>query len=169
METHLTPDSFRLFGHFAPALWRERRELRLRLNLKSFLAAARTPRRWAADEPTPFEAMRVLDPAPNPRNLAQGNAALIRAFPGFAKMQVVDSWGGMVDVTPDGVPVIGPVPGTPGFYLASGFSGHGFGIGPGAGRLMADLVLGLPPLVDPTPFRFARLNPSLTRATPARA
>jgi glycine/D-amino acid oxidase-like deaminating enzyme len=43
--------------------------------------------------------------------------------------------------------------------LATGFSGHGFGIGPGAGRLAAELVLGLPPCVDPTPFavtRFAR-------------
>ncbi|TIM63051.1 MAG: FAD-binding oxidoreductase, partial [Mesorhizobium sp.] len=46
----------------------------------------------------------------------------------------------------------------PGFFLAAGFSGHGFGIGPGAGHLVADLVTGLEPIVDPKsydPRRFA--------------
>jgi glycine/D-amino acid oxidase-like deaminating enzyme len=55
------------------------------------------------------------------------------------------------------VPVISPIEALPGFYLASGFSGHGFGIGPGAGRLIADLVSGDNPIVDPGPFRFERL------------
>ena len=49
---------------------------------------------------------------------------------------------GMIDVTPDAVPVISPVDAVPGFFIATGFSGHGFGIGPGAGRLAADLVSG---------------------------
>jgi glycine/D-amino acid oxidase-like deaminating enzyme len=40
----------------------------------------------------------------------------------------------------------------------SGFSGHGFGIGPGAGRLMAELVTGAAPVVDPAPFRFERFG-----------
>lgn len=71
-------------------------------------------------------------------------------------MRIIQSWGGMIDVTPDAVPVIGSVDTLPGFYLATGFSGHGFGIGPGAGRLMADIVAGDPPVVDPAPFQFAR-------------
>lgn len=54
-------------------------------------------------------------------------------------------------------PRLSAVPEIPGFHLASGFSGHDFGIGPGAGRLMADLVAGAPPIVDPAPFRFDRL------------
>jgi glycine/D-amino acid oxidase-like deaminating enzyme len=57
-------------------------------------------------------------------------------------MKVAQAWGGFVDATPDAVPVIGEVPRLPGFFIASGFSGHGFGIGPGAGRLIADLVAG---------------------------
>jgi glycine/D-amino acid oxidase-like deaminating enzyme len=61
-----------------------------------------------------------------------------------------------MDVTPDAVPVIGPVDSLPGFFISTGFSGHGFGIGPGAGRLMADLVAGDAPVVDPAPFRFGR-------------
>jgi len=64
----------------------------------------------------------------------------------------------LMDVTPDAVPVIGPVAALPGLFLATGFSGHGFGIGPGAGRLMAELVMGETPVVDPAPFRFARFR-----------
>ena len=104
----------------------------------------------------------MLDPTPSDASLAFARRKLIQAFPAFASMQVAGTWGGLIDVTPDGVPVISAVDGVPGFHLASGFSGHGFGIGPGAGRLMADLVTGGPPLVDPAPFRFARL------AAPAR-
>jgi glycine/D-amino acid oxidase-like deaminating enzyme len=55
------------------------------------------------------------------------------------------------------LPVISAVDRLPGFYLATGFSGHGFGIGPGAGHLAADLVNGDAPSVDPTPFRYSRL------------
>jgi glycine/D-amino acid oxidase-like deaminating enzyme len=50
------------------------------------------------------------------------------------------------------------VPSLPGFYIASGFSGHGFGIGPGAGRLAADLVMGENPIVDAAPYRFGRFG-----------
>jgi glycine/D-amino acid oxidase-like deaminating enzyme len=74
----------------------------------------------------------------------------------FKDVQTVERWAGLIDVTPDAVPVISPVKALPGFYLASGFSGHGFGIGPAAGRLIADLVTGASPIVDPTPFRLER-------------
>jgi glycine/D-amino acid oxidase-like deaminating enzyme len=46
----------------------------------------------------------------------------------------------------------------PGFFIVSGLSGHGFGFGPGAGRLMADLVTGATPVVDPTTFRYSRFS-----------
>src|SRR6185437_10707306 len=96
------------------------------------------------------------DPAPTRSILDEARRNLARAFPAFAKMQVAEEWGGLMDVTPDAVPVISPVETLPGFYIASGFSGHGFGIGPGAGRLMADLVAGDAPVVDATPFRLER-------------
>jgi glycine/D-amino acid oxidase-like deaminating enzyme len=44
----------------------------------------------------------------------------------------------------------------PGLVLASGFSGHGFGIGPGAGKLVSEMVSGAPTCVDPAPFAYQR-------------
>ena len=72
----------------------------------------------------------MLDPAPGRRCWQEARAVLSRAFPAFAGMQVAESWGGLIDVTPDAVPVIGQVAAIPGFFIATGFSGHGFGIGP---------------------------------------
>ena len=69
---------------------------------------------------------------------------------------MVEAWAGYIDVTPDAVPVISGVERLPGLFIATGFSGHGFGIGPGAGRLMADLVANDTPLVDPHAFRLSR-------------
>ena len=64
----------------------------------------------------------------------------------------------MIDVTPDAIPVISQVDEIPGLHIATGFSGHGFGIGPGAGRLTADLVTGPAPCVDPAAFRLSRFT-----------
>ena len=132
-------------------------EIRLRFG-RRFFDEWRTKRRWSLDEATPFEAVRVLDPEPRQATLEEARSVLSRCFPAFARMQVAESWGGLIDVTPDAVPVIGEVPAVPGFFLATGFSGHGFGIGPGAGRLTADLVAGDTPVVDPAPFRFSRFT-----------
>jgi glycine/D-amino acid oxidase-like deaminating enzyme len=154
----ITPDSFRLFFDFLPSLAKNFRELRLRVG-RRFIEEWRTPRRWSLDETTPFEQVRVLDPAPAENLLAQSREMLAAAFPAFQGMRVVESWGGLIDVTPDAVPVISPVASLPGFFLATGFSGHGFGIGPGTGKLAADLVAGETPAVDPAPYRYERFSP----------
>ena len=78
-------------------------------------------------------------------------------YPALAGLQVAQAWGGMIDSTPDAIPVISAVDSLPGLYLSTGYSGHGFGIGPAAGRLAADLIAGDPPIVDPHPFRYSRL------------
>jgi glycine/D-amino acid oxidase-like deaminating enzyme len=153
----ITPDSFRLFTDFAPTLVKSWHELKLRVNGR-FLEEWRTPRHWAADEISPFERVRILDPQPHDRFNADGLRHLTRAFPGFAGARITQAWAGLVDATPDAVPVIGPVEAIPGFYIASGFSGHGFGIGPGAGKLMAEIVTGAPTSVDARPFRLDRFK-----------
>ena len=163
-EAFVVPDSFRLLPQFFGAAIRTRKEYRLRF-IGRFREEARIPRRWTLDQTSPFEDIRILDPQPNPAIVEESRKNLVRAFPAFAPARIAQSWGGLIDTTPDSVPVIGPVPAVPGFFLMSGFSGHGFGIGPGAGRLMAELILGATPVVDPAPFRFERFE----RGTLARA
>ncbi len=153
----IVPDSFRLMPDFLPSLWSQRRELRVRLNGR-FATEWRQKRRWRMDEVTPFEETRVLDPEPSGSILQDARKNIVAAFPSFATMEVAQSWAGLIDVTPDAVPVMSMVDAVPGFFIASGFSGHGFGLGPGAGRLMADLVSGAPPAVDPAPFRYDRFR-----------
>lgn len=156
-EAFIVPDSFRLLPRFLPSMVRTKAEYVIR-PFGRFREEARIPRRWSLDQRSPFEDTRVLDPAPNPAIVQESLQNLVRDFPAFAPARIAQSWGGLIDTTPDAVPVIGPVQALPGFFLMSGFSGHGFGIGPGAGRLMAELVTGAPPCVDPTPFRFERFG-----------
>jgi glycine/D-amino acid oxidase-like deaminating enzyme len=151
----IVPDSFRLFFQFLPALRQDWAGLRLRFG-KAFFDAARLKRRWAMDERSPFEQVRMLDPEPVAVILKDAVEGLEAALPAFRGMKIAERWAGVIDTTPDVVPVISALPQVEGLFLASGFSGHGFGIGPGAGKLMADLVTGARPIVDPAPFRYSR-------------
>ncbi len=153
----VVPDTFRFLPKFLPALKAERRSLKPRLDHR-FIEALRQPRHWAMDRPTVFERVRTLDPAPVDSLLKQAEDAFRALFPKAAGMTVVQKWGGMIDVLPDAIPTISPVPDLPGLTVATGFSGHGFGIGPGAGQLAADLATGATPAVDPTPFRWNRFT-----------
>ncbi|QUS36648.1 NAD(P)/FAD-dependent oxidoreductase [Falsirhodobacter algicola] len=153
----IVPDSFRFMREFMPALKGEWKALVFRAGLRS-LDEARIPNRWALDEASPFEYDRVLDPKPATGFQDRALEELRRVYPIFAKAEIAQRWAGAIDVTPDAIPVISPIEAIPGFHIATGFSGHGFGIGPAAGRLAADLVIGRAPLVDPAPFRFSRFT-----------
>jgi glycine/D-amino acid oxidase-like deaminating enzyme len=153
----IVPDTLLFFRDFLPAFRMQQRNLRLRVGRK-LIEEWQLPRQWSVESSTPFEQVRVLDPEPNEPILRQARQSVTAAFPAFRTMRVAESWSGVIDVTPDAVPVISGVAALPGFFIATGFSGHGFGIGPAAGRLMADLVTGETPLVDPTPFRFSRFT-----------
>ena len=52
--------------------------------------------------------------------------------------------------------MIGPVEGKPGFYIATGFSGHGFGLGPGAGKAIAGMLTNTDTGIDIAPLRLGR-------------
>jgi glycine/D-amino acid oxidase-like deaminating enzyme len=153
----LVPDSLRYLRDFLPTIRKERDSVRLRVNAQS-LREFRAPRSWPLDRPSPFEAARVLDPMPNRALNREALAAMITLYPQFRNVHIVQEWGGYIDVTPDVVPYISPVGTLPGLTVATGFSGHGFGIGPAAGRLAAELAIGATPSVDPTPFRASRFS-----------
>jgi glycine/D-amino acid oxidase-like deaminating enzyme len=99
---------------------------------------------------------RALDPAPDPAKMQKGMAAFRALFPALRDLEVDYGWGGVIEATPDAIPVLDALPGVTGLYVATGFSGHGFGFGPIAGRLMAELIAGEAPSHDLAAFRFAR-------------
>ena len=152
---YLVPDAFRWFGKFWNALLAERKNLKISLN-GLFLNELFQDTRWPLDAESPFERVRILDPPPDRKVLDDTLKALKTRFPVLNDLETEEAWAGMVDVTPDALPCIAPMEELPGLYLASGFSGHGFGAGPGAGKLAAELVSGATPCVDPTPFRYGR-------------
>ncbi|MDE3028138.1 MAG: FAD-binding oxidoreductase, partial [Paracoccaceae bacterium] len=150
-------DAFRNFRAFLP-------ELRSTLFDRSYLPAApkgypdawRTPRRWSPDTVSPFEAMRILDPKPSMGALKIVQDRFAAAFPALGRPEIVTAWGGMIDTMPDVLPIIDHAPALPGLVVATGMSGHGFGIGPAIGRVVADLVTGGALGHDLAPFRMAR-------------
>jgi sarcosine oxidase subunit beta len=77
-------------------------------------------------------------------------------LPAFAEGRLVRSWSGLYDTTPDWNPVLGAVPGIPGFQVAFGFSGHGFKMSPMIGRMLAQSLLGQATDLPIHPYRITR-------------
>ncbi|MEO0544444.1 MAG: FAD-binding oxidoreductase [Pseudomonadota bacterium] len=153
----ITPDSFRFLGDFFPVFLKSWRELSLRFG-KDFFEELMRRERWQSDEVTPFEAVRVLNPPPSNWMLNKSLKGLKETLPAFRSTRVTHAWGGAIDATADGVPVIDGVARVPGLYIASGLSGHGFGAGPAVGQMMAEIVAGDTTTVDRAPFRYNRFR-----------
>ena len=133
------------------------KKLKLRLN-GSFFNGPEAAGSWSNDAVSPFEKIRVLDPKPDRQILDEALAILVKAFPALEGIKIDHAWGGWIDTTPDLVPVIDEMPRVPGLFIASGFSGHGFGIGPGAGLLCAQLMTNRQLFTDIAPYRLARFD-----------
>lgn len=153
----IVPDSFRFFRDFMPAFRLERKSLKLRFG-RPFFDELVTHRHRAFDEKSIYETIRVLDPTPDLDLLASVEAHLKAGIPAFRDVPILQTWGGMIDTMPDVIPVISKVAALPGLVIGTGFSGHGFGIGPGAGRLLSEIATDSTPCVDPAPFRFSRFS-----------
>ena len=159
----IVPDSFRLFRDFFPTFITSWRELKLRIG-GQFVSELRMPRAWALDETSPFERIRTLEPMPHEPFNRTTLKNLPKVFSSFADARQTHSWAGMIDATPDAIPVISEVERLPGLFLSAGYSGHGFGSGPGGGEMMASLVMGQKARIDPTPFRLARFRNTQSEA-----
>jgi sarcosine oxidase subunit beta len=84
--------------------------------------------------------------------------AVERRAPGLLDTGLAGGWAGLYEVTPDANALVGEAPGLSRFLYATGFSGHGFLMGPAIGEVVRDLVLRREPFVDVSPFdarRFA--------------
>ncbi|MBS0881930.1 FAD-binding oxidoreductase [Pantoea sp. JGM49] len=157
LDAPITLDHLLIGTRYMPQLRQARDNLRISLG-KYFVKDLALARRWRNNRRSPFEQVRTLDPLANPALNQEAMRNLRAAWPVFQQAEMAESWAGVIDVTPDSNPVIGPVASIPGLTLATGFSGHGFGTSPAAGQLAADLVTGHTPLIDPAPYRFERLQ-----------
>lgn len=153
----LTPDSFKLFKIFWPLFRTQRGSVRITLR-RSFVDALRQSNNWSLDEQTIFERIRTRSPASVRSCVDAALRDFVALFPQLDGIEIDRSWSGDIDVTPDAIPVISTVDNFPGLVISTGFSGHGFGIGPGAGKLTADLVTHDVPIADPWPFRLSRFS-----------
>ena len=155
LDHPITPSTFRFALKYIPALMTEIKNLHLSIG-REFAEEWSAPKKWALDGESPFEKTRVLNPQANPRVLKNMRRNLDTVFPQLAGVGFVESWAGMIETTPDVIPVIDEAPSLPGFYIATGFSGHGFGIGPGAGKAIAGLLTGNDSGIPLQEFRLSR-------------
>lgn len=127
-------------------------------NLNSdFIRSFKTPTHWSLDQKTPFEEMRIAAPTPNIEFLDLGLRRLRDEFPVFEDSKVIERWAARTDFVADFAPVISPVDKIPGLIINTG---HTWGMtqGPAAGEMVADMITGVEPRVDPKPYAFSRFK-----------
>jgi glycine/D-amino acid oxidase-like deaminating enzyme len=155
LDHDVTLDSLRQVRFFLPNYWKNKSLFRFHVGrpLVRSLAAA-LPGSAARRRPLVWD--RGVEPVPNEAKVRRSLAELQRVLPGVPRLDVARRWAGYIDATPDLVPVLGEVPGLRGLVLATGFSGHGFAMGPIAGRLVSELIVDGKTSLDIAAFRFAR-------------
>lgn len=83
----------------------------------------------------------------------------VKRLPALADAGIAHAWAGLYEMTPDAMPIIGPVHELEGFFVIGGFSGHGFQHSPAAGRILAEMIVrGETRDFDTKPFSFARFS-----------
>nr|WP_254899253.1 FAD-dependent oxidoreductase [Thalassococcus arenae] len=156
-ELFLGPDAMRHARRYLPLAMTGAFDVHLRLRSpRGFPDAFTTPRFWTGDEISPFERMRILNPAPAAEKVEEIRRRFAQAWPSLGRVDLRAAWAGMIDVLPDVVPAVDRVAKLPGLIVATGMCGHGFGIGPAFGRILADMAAGQAPDHDLTRFALAR-------------
>ncbi|MEM6496432.1 MAG: FAD-binding oxidoreductase [Pseudomonadota bacterium] len=142
-EHYLSPNSFRFAMTFRHLMLGSSNKIKLHMAApKGYPGSWSMRQRWSGEESSPFEEMRVLNPPPAQSVIKRLEKSLPRRVPALQGVGIAEAWAGLIDVTPDAVPYIGESHTQPGLFILTGLSGHGFGMGPGAARVMADLVAG---------------------------
>lgn len=146
-EVELTADSISQAQIFLPAFTRNAKHLRPRVSRELVIDLLGRRNGTVAT---------ASIPRPNLGLVRQAKARLTEALPAVAPIEIEHAWAGLIDSTPDALPVIDRCAGPSGLVIATGLSGHGFGIAPAVGAAVAALAQGSGPRIDLTPFRLAR-------------
>ena len=153
----ITPASLRHFAAFVPMI-KEQWKI-IKLSLGSSFFGPLGYHRWQADQTSPFEGVRTMNPEPDQKLLDDVMKSAQALYPQLSQARPIETWAGLIDVMPDELCTVGLLPELPGLVLATGMSGHGFGLGPGVGMLAAQLVSGETPLLHHeaiSPVRFVK-------------
>jgi D-amino-acid dehydrogenase len=96
-----------------------------------------------------------LDAPPDYRRARRLLAQVQQLYP-QVRLQAFTEWMGHRPCMPDSLPVVGPAPRHPRLMLAFGHGHNGMTSGPVTGRLVADLIAGRAPIIDPAPYAATR-------------
>jgi glycine/D-amino acid oxidase-like deaminating enzyme len=154
-DIDLTLDSFRNFSAFVPSFKQNRKSFSIHVGRPLMEDVGRLlsgQQRHSAVQP------RNPHIPPNLKRLEGARKRMQELFPTAPKIELSKQWAGMIDVTPDALPIIERHPDVTGIIVATGFSGHGFGLGPAVGDIVADLVLGKTPKVNISAFKSGRFR-----------
>jgi glycine/D-amino acid oxidase-like deaminating enzyme len=151
----LTFDSLRFASSFLPNLVMNRKLFQLHLGRELFSDFRKNLPRPMCPE-NPFADTIDVNPEINRDTARRSRDGIVDLFPVLQGIRIQRAWAGLIDSTPDAIPVIGPVPKPQGFILATGFSGHGFAMGPIVGKLLTELIATGEPSIDLHAMRFSR-------------
>jgi glycine/D-amino acid oxidase-like deaminating enzyme len=98
----------------------------------------------------------ATDSSVEPEILSRMLARAMQVLPALEGLRVIRTWTGFRAATPDKLPFIGPMPGHPGLWLATGHEGLGITTSLGTGAMVAALIDGVEPAIDAAPFRIDR-------------
>lgn len=139
--------------------WAGRQEVNGRLRITSGMldwsGRMETVKTEAGDRPL------IRPPLSNLQTIIQ---KLDHLLPDLSKTPIEDCWAGLLDLTPDALPVLDHAPGVEGLVVGMGFSGHGFCLGPVTGQILSDLVTGRQPVHDLSSFKFNRFDSNSSQA-----
>ncbi len=96
----------------------------------------------------PQEAAAIVNPDRFSENVSdafvlESGERLVLGYPAMERSESVGGYASLYAITPDWHPIVDELPAGSGFYVCSGFSGHGFKLGPAVGQMLADLVMGV--------------------------
>ncbi len=151
VDYEITIDSLRSMRHFLLAYRRNWRLMRLTVG-PDFIHQIRA-------KLSPAAAVRALpEPSVNRRKVNSNLEQFRSLFPHLGHVGLERSWAGRLDLTPDAIPILDRPSVVPGLVLATGFSGHGFALGPSLGKQLSEWILDGRPSLDLSPFRLARFE-----------
>ncbi|OZI45278.1 NAD(P)/FAD-dependent oxidoreductase [Bordetella genomosp. 4] len=137
---HVVPDLLRYGMKFRDLYQARKANVNVSLGRK-FFAQLWDEFRYFYLNQSPYIRHRVLDPKPDMNLVRSAYEDAAALFSGMGPNLIDRAWGGVIDNTPDGIPIISDVARLPGLFLCTGFSGHGFSSSLGAGRSLAQLMV----------------------------